>query len=306
MHLHPRLAALMSVMRAPDLRAPVDELRRRFWRIAQALEGDAPAMQAVQNMRIAGAAGALPARLYTPFAAGGTGPGLLFFHGGGFVVGDLESHDVMCRRLAESARVRVLAVAYRLAPEHKFPAAVEDAAAAAHWLAAHGPALNIDSARLAVGGDSAGGNLATVTALAARRTGPPLRAQLLIYPSTQWVRMTPSQVRLREGHLLTQAVQDFFKRKYLTHDEEAHDVRCSPLLENDLHGMPATYIVTGGLDPLSDEGAAYGQKLAACGVPVTHRHYPNELHGFFSMTAVSRAAREALRDAGAWLACALA
>lgn len=306
MKLDPRVAEWMQRLQTPDWRGPVDEMRRRFWQTAHALERDAPPLLEVRDLKFPGADEDLPARLYVPQAAGVSGPGLIFFHGGFFVLGDLESHDMMCRRLAHDAGMRVIAVAYRLAPEHRFPAAADDCAAAARYIHEHAAQFGIDPSRIGVGGDSAGGNLSAVTAQQARKGGPPLKAQLLIYPSTQWVQMTPSQIRLREGYVLTQAVQDFFRDKYLAKHEDRFDVRASPLLENDLFGLPPAYIVTGGYDPLRDEGKAYGDKLAACGVDVTWRDYPDQLHGFFNMTAVSRVAKEAIADAGKWLAKTLA
>jgi acetyl esterase len=299
----PHLAAWAKHFGASDIdwRTPIEEARKHFWRFAHDLERDAPALQDIRNVEVGGAERMLPARLYTPIGAGVQGPCLIYFHGGAFVLGDLDSHELVCRRLADAAHVRVLSVAYRLAPEHRFPAAAEDAIAATRWVAAHGDGFGIEGARLAVAGDSAGGNLAAVAAQQTRGDLH-LRAQLLIYPSTQWVEMTPSQLRLREGHLLTQAVQDFFKDKYLRTREDGYDVRASPLLENNLTGLPPAYVVTGALDPLRDEGKAYADKMAACGVSVAYREYANQPHGFFSMTAISGVAKEAIAEAGAWLA----
>ncbi|MGE0830539.1 MAG: alpha/beta hydrolase [Hyphomonadaceae bacterium] len=288
-----------------DWKAGVEDVRAQFWKAAQSIESDAPALHEIRDLKIQGGAGPLNARLYTPFAAGvGEGAGLVYFHGGGFVVGGLDSHEMLCRRLAAAARIRILSVAYRLSPEHRFPCAVEDALAATHWAFAHHGEIAFDPARIAIGGDSAGGALAAVTAQTMKRHASPeerLKAQLLLYPLTQMVRMTPSQMRMRQTHVLTQAALDFVKERYLSNPDDAFDVRCSPLLENDLAHLPPAYIVTAGFDPLYDEGKAYADKLAACGVPVTHRHYPSQVHGFFSMTAISAAARQAIIDAAAWL-----
>lgn len=284
-----------------DWRGPIEDVRRRFWRFAHDLETDAPSLNDIRDLEIGGAEGPLPARLYTPIGAGVQGPGIVYFHGGAFVLGDLDSHELLCRRLADASHMRVLSVAYRLAPEHRFPAAAEDAIASARWTVAHTAELGMEPQRLAVAGDSAGGNLAAVVSQQTRKEKLGLRAQLLIYPSVQWVEMTPSQLRLREGHLLTQAVQDFFKDKYLRSREDGYDVRASPLLENDLAGLPPAYVVAGSLDPLRDEGKAYADKMAACGVSVTYREY-NQPHGFFSMTGISSVAKEAIAEAGAWLA----
>jgi acetyl esterase len=241
MKLDPRVAEWMQRLKHPgevDWRAPIEDVRRRFWQFAHGLEKDAPALHEIRNLKIPGAEGELPARLYVPEAAGVSGPGVIFFHGGGFITGDLESHEMLCRRLANDAHMRVISVAYRLAPEHKFPCAVDDCLAATRWVFDHAETLGMVADKLAVAGDSAGGNLAAVTTQQMRRHEPRLKAQLLIYPSTQWVQMTPSQIRLREGYILTQAAQDFVKDKYLRNREDGLDVRASPLLENDLFGLP--------------------------------------------------------------------
>lgn len=307
--LDPNLKALLDRARARpfDWRGPVDAMRRRFWRQMQAWEAEAPQLLEVRDLTVDGAAGPLKARLYTPFAAGVTSPGLVFLHGGGFVVGDLDSHDMLCRRLADAGRLRVLSVAYRLAPEHRWPAAPEDAMAATRWAFANAAALAFDPARIGVGGDSAGGNLSAVVAQGLKGDAHArLKAQVLIYPCTQFLKMTPSQLRLQEGYVLTQAAQDFFVRQYLPDRESVYDWRASPLVTDDLGGLPPAYVVTAGFDPLLDEGKAYADKLAACGVPVTYRAYPDQVHGFFNMTAMSKTAREAIAACGQWLARTLA
>jgi acetyl esterase len=311
MALDPQIRSLLDKMARLqpriDLKATVAQAREHFWKAAQRFEADAPRLYEIRALKVEGAIGPLDARLYVPFAAGvGAGPGLVYFHGGGFVVGDLESHEMLCRRLAAAGPVRVLSVAYRLAPEHRFPCAVDDALASTRWAFAHADQIGFDPDHIAVGGDSAGGTLAAVVSQTFKReAGPRLAAQMLIYPCTQMIQMTPSQVRLRQGYLLTQAAQDFFKDKYLGCRDDAYDVRCSPLIADDLAGLPPTYLVTAGFDPLFDEGKAYGDKLAACGVYVAYRNYPTQVHGFFNMTAVSSAAREAIESAGQWLATTL-
>ena len=306
--LDPRLQSYLDKLREMpgfDWRSSVEDARRMFWKQAHAMESDAPVMLETRAMTVAGAEGPLDARLYVPYAVGADsgGPGIVYFHGGGFTVGDLDSHEMLCRRLADAGRLRVLSVAYRLAPEHKFPAAPEDAYAATQWTAAHAASIGFDPARMMVAGDSAGGCLSAVVAQETKkRGGGALRAQMLIYPCTQFIQLTPSQIRLKEGYLLTQAAQDFFRDKYLRTREDALDTRCSPILENDLGGLPPTYLVTAGFDPLLDEGVAYKEKLEACGVAVTHRNYPSQVHGFFNMTAISGGARDAIAEAGKWAA----
>ena len=303
--LDPALKAMLDRARLKpmDWRAPVETLRREFWRQAHKLEAEGPSLLEIRNLQVGGAAGSLPARLYVPYAAGITSPGLVFFHGGGFVVGDLDSHEMLCRRIAASARIRVLSVAYRLAPEHRWPAAPEDALAATRWAFAHAGEIAFDPARIAVGGDSAGGNLSAVVAQGLKREGhAPLGAQVLIYPCTQFLKMTPSQISYKEGYFLTQAAQDFFVRQYLADKANVYDWRASPLIADDLAGLAPAYVVTAGFDPLLDEGKAYADKLAACGVPVTYREYRDQVHGFFNMTAISKVARDAIADTGAWLA----
>jgi acetyl esterase len=305
--LDPRLQTYLDKLREKpgfDWRSSVEDARRMFWKQAHALEADAPVMLETRAVTVTGAEGPLDARLYVPYAVGAdSGPGIVYFHGGGFTVGDLDSHEMLCRRLADAGRLRVLSVAYRLAPEHKFPAAPEDAYAATQWAAANAASIGFDPARMMVAGDSAGGCLSAVVAQETKkRGGASLRGQMLIYPCTQFLQLTPSQIRLKEGYFLTQAAQDFFRDKYLRTREDALDTRCSPILENDLGGLPPTYLVTAGFDPLLDEGIAYKEKLEACGVPVTWRNYASQVHGFFNMTAISGGAREAIADAGKWAA----
>jgi acetyl esterase len=288
-------------LRPIDWRASVDQVRAAFWKTANALEAEAPIMAEQRDLCVDGGAGPRPARLYTPFAVGTLSAGLVFFHGGGFVLGGLKSHEMVCRRLAAAGRVRVLSVDYRLAPEHRFPAAPDDAIAAVGWAFANAAAIGVAPERLGVAGDSAGGNLAAVAAIALKaRPGPRLRAQLLIYPCTQFLKMTPSQLRFKEGYMLTQAAQDYFRNAYLGEAAHAHDWRASPLVAPDLSGLPPAYVVTAGFDPLLDEGKAYADKLAASGAPTVYREYADQVHGFFNMTAVSRAAREAIEAAGRW------
>jgi acetyl esterase len=253
--------------------------------------------------------GKLALRLYRAAGAAAEArlPALVFFHGGGWVVGDLETHDPLCRHLANAAGCAVVAVGYRLAPEHKFPAAVEDCQAATEWLAANAAALGIDGARLAVGGDSAGGNLAAVVALLARdRRAPLLCAQLLLYPALDFAMNHGSHRRFAEGHLLTLATMRWFAEAYIRGPQDIADWRASPLRAPDLSGLPPAYVLTAGYDPLCDEGTAYARRLEESGVPVRHRHLPGQIHGFLLMGKIVRAAGPALDEIAAELRAAFA
>ena len=262
----------------------------------------------IEDIKIPGPIGDLALRVYTPVSQpDGLLAGLVFFHGGGFVLGDLESHDGLCRALANESRCRVVAVDYRLAPENPFPAAVEDCYAATKWVAANEARLGIDSARLAVGGDSAGGNLAAVVAQLAQADGAPkLAFQLLIYPVTQLAGQdTPSMRENAKGYFLEKESMDWFTRCYAPDKAHRGDARLSPLLAKDLAGQPAAYVVTAGFDPLRDEGKAYADRLDAAGVPVTYVNYPGMIHGFFSMRDLIPKAREAVTVAAAALRAGL-
>ena len=245
----------------------------------------------------------LAARHYSPREASGPRPLLVFYHGGGFVFGDLDTHDSVCRLLCSSSGAHVLAIDYRLAPEHRFPAAVEDARAALAWAHAHAAELGADPARVGVGGDSAGGNLAAVTAqLAARDEGPAPALQLLIYPATD-IAGTPRSSRelFGEGFFLTNSEMKWFEASYFgaLDSPEGHDPRASPLLADDLSGLAPAIVITAGFDPLRDEGEDYARALAEAGTPVTLRRFEGYIHGFISAAGVSRSIREAVLEIGA-------
>lgn len=264
-----------------------------------------PQVAAVEDRRIPGPHGPIGLRLYRPLGASPADilPALVYFHGGGFTIGDLDTHDVVCRALANAARCAVASVDYRLGPEHKFPKAVDDCVAATRWVSAQAQALRLDPGRIAVGGDSAGGNLATVVALIARDSGgPPLAYQLLIYPTVTLHHDTPSSRELAQGYLLTMDTMHYFRECYLSSPAERSDWRASPLLAPDLSRLPPALIQTAGYDPIRDEGKAYAQKLEAAGVPVTYRCYDGMIHGFITMSKVLQAADRAFDEAGAALA----
>jgi acetyl esterase len=291
----------MASMGAPKLWEIGPQAARAAMKMSIFRTNDEP-IGAVEDKTFPGPTGPVGVRVYTPVSAKAPLlPGLIFFHGGGFVIGDLETHDGLCRALANEGGCRVVSVDYRLAPEHPFPAAVEDCTAAVDWVAENAAVLGIDAARLAVGGDSAGGNLAAVAAILAKKKGSPkLSFQLLIYPVTQLGGPeTPSMRENAKGYFLEKNSMDWFTRLYCPDMTHRADPRLSPLLEKDLSDLPPAYVVTAGFDPLRDEGKAYADRLDAAGVPVTYVNYPGMVQGFFSMRALIPKAREAVAAAAA-------
>jgi acetyl esterase len=211
-------------------------------------------------------------------------PVLVYFHGGGWTIGDLDTHDTLCRELCNQARSAVASVDYRLAPEHRFPAAVDDAVAATRWLHANATELKLDATRLAVGGDSAGGNLAAVVSIIARDTADlPIVFQLLIYPATDQHGATPSHAENGKGYLLTHETMNYFADHYLPDRSQYKDWRASPLLHLNLENLPPALIITAGFDPLRDEGAAYAKRLTESGNRASYINFPRQIHGFITM-----------------------
>jgi acetyl esterase len=275
----------------PETLSP-PEARRRRRRLSAVYAGKPTPVGAVRDLDLDG----LRARHYAPAEPGGPHPLLVYYHGGGFTYGDLETHDGVCRILCRHAGAHVLAIDYRLAPEHPFPAAVEDARAALGWAYDNAAVLGADPQRVGVGGDSAGGNLAAVVCqLAARDGGPAPALQLLIYPATDFSRRRRSRELFGEGFLLTNSEMDWFETNYLGAERtHARDPRASPLLAEDLSGLAPAYVVTAAFDPLRDEGEEYAEALRAAGTPVTLRRFPGFIHAFIAGAGVSRNAREAL------------
>jgi acetyl esterase len=253
----------------------------------------------VEDLTMPGPGGKLPLRVYTPVAAGGEAlPALLFFHGGGFVFGNLDIYDGICRMLADGTAARIVSVDYRLAPEHKFPAAIEDAVAAFDWMEQNAVRLGIDANRIAVGGDSAGGNLAAVLCQQAKKKNRArIACQLLIAPFTHFSTDYPSMTAFETDLILSRNAALWFMEKYLPEGADPDDVRLSPLMAADFSGLPPAYVLLGGADPLHDEGLAYAVNLRAAGVAVTVADYAGMMHDFTFLQSVLPQAHEALTDA---------
>jgi acetyl esterase len=264
-------------------------------------------MARIEPVAIPGPAGPIDSRLYSPTATSDPSPLLVYFHGGGWVIGDLDTHDDPCRFLAAHSGARVLAVDYRLAPEHPFPAAAEDAFAAYEWAAANPDRLGADRARIGVGGDSAGANLSAAVCLMARDAGLSLPAmQLLIYPVTETAGTASSRRTFGEGFLLTRADMDWFEEHYLPPGVDRDDPRVALLNATDLSGLPPAYVAVAGFDPLRDEGEAYAERLREAGVQVALRRHPGLIHTFANLAAICPSAREAMLEAAGALRLGLA
>jgi acetyl esterase len=252
---------------------------------------------AVSELLAETAAGSsLPMRLYRPSAGPGPAPALVYLHGGGWVVGDLDTHDVLCRELAAQSGCVVVSVDYRLGPEAPFPAAIDDAVAALRWVREQAGALGLDPARLAIGGDSAGGNLAAAACLVLRDAGDlaGLRFQLLIYPATDMRATAPSHQSNGQGYLLTAETIAYYRGHYMPDPADYTDHRASPLLHPELGGLPPALVLTAGFDPLRDEGRAYADALSAAGTPAQMICFERQIHGFITMGKVLDEARTAV------------
>ena len=294
MSLHPQVAALLQrVARSPlpKYHTVSPFVARRIYRDTRAaLAPKAPDVAEVRLLAFANYA----VRAYRPVPEE-TLPALVYFHGGGWTIGDVDTHDALCRQLAVAARCAVFSVDYRLGPEHPFPAAVDDCIAATRFVAENAEHLNVRG--IAVGGDSAGGNLAAVVALHARDAGAPAIAfQLLVYPATDQRLASASHERNARGYLLERESIDFFRRCYLPNEKDYADWRASPLLASDHSRLPPALVITAGYDPLVDEGKAYAERLRAAGVEVAYREYPDMVHGFLLMGGVLDTANAAVAE----------
>jgi len=304
-NLDPQARALLDMI-AQAGRIPYSEItppqaRAQYIELCRRTRKPAEFPVSVTDRAIPGPGGTLRTRLAVPRAAGPAPlPVLAYFHGGGWCIGDLDTHDAACRQLAVEAGCAVLAVDYRLAPEHRFPAAVEDCFAAVRFLAAEGRGLGLDPARIAVGGDSAGGNLAAVAALLARDAGISLKAQVLIYPATDFTEMRPSHDDYAEGFLLTRESIAWFGGNYLPASQRG-DWRASPILAPDHARLPPAIVIVGDCDPLRDESRAYAERLRAAGNEAEFHLYPGMIHGFFTMGGAIAAADRAIAQSAALL-----
>jgi len=288
--LHPQARALLDLIEQRDLPpthtlSPA-EARAYFRERRSVTQPPPPDVGRVHDLQASGPNGPILLRLYRPIGASDAAflPVLVYYHGGGFVIGDLDTHDTLCRELANLSGCALVAVDYRLGPEHRFPAAVTDCVAATRWVREHATELGLDAARLAVGGDSAGGNLAAVVSIDARERGNlPIAFQLLIYPATDMNCTAPSHAENGQGYLLTSETMSYFTDHYIADPAQYADWRASPLLHPDLSNLPPALVLTAGFDPLRDEGAAYAKRLTDAGNRASYVHFPRQIHGFVSM-----------------------
>jgi len=302
---------LQELLREPGAETlPIHQGRAAILRQAMLAGGRQPVGE-VRELVVPGADGPLPARLYVPRSqasttAGASSPLLFFVHGGGLMYGDLDSHDAACRFLTERADVRVLAVDYRLAPEHKFPAAVEDCWTAYQWVAENADHLGVDPERIAVGGDSAGGYLSAVVALKAAEAGVPCAYQLLIYPVTNMAEKSGSRRTFGQGFFLTSEFTDLAEEMYFIDEADKRDPLASVAFTEKIpENLAPAYVATAGFDPLRDEGEAWARRLADDGVDVTLRRFPGLIHGFLNVVGVGRSQRAAVAEIAAQLKGAL-
>ena len=300
--LDPQARALIDLMiekGVPPTHTLTPAQARSFYRDRRGFtQPEPPPMAEVQDMK----AGSVPVRLYRPTAAQTSQPVLVYLHGGGWTIGDLDTHDVLCRQLARDGACTVVSVDYRMGPEHRFPAAVDDCVEAFDWLRAHAQELQIDASRMAVGGDSAGGNLAAALCLVQREAGRPMPAyQLLIYPATDMRAVAPSHTTNGQGYMLTNDSIAYYRGNYIAEQADWDDWRASPLLAPSHAGLPPALVMTAGFDPLRDEGLQYANALSAAGVPTQYVCFERQIHGFITMGRVIEEAHTAVGLCGAAL-----
>jgi acetyl esterase len=314
MPLDPQVQTVLQAVKAAALpefwQLTPDQAREQYKQRIKRMDVRDEPIHEVEDKPIEGPeGGALMLRIYRPRKAesGELMPALVWYHGGGFVIGDLDTHDTACRQLAKAGDCIVVAVHYRLAPESRFPAAVDDSMAALRWLARRGHEIGVDPDRIATGGDSAGGNLATVCALLARNEGfPKLSLQLLIYPCVAPEPETPSHYAFAEGHLLTRKTLTWFYKQYIRNSTDTRDFRFGPLIAEDFSNLPPAFVLVAGYDPLRDEGVQYAAKLIEAGNRCTLVNYEGMVHGFLLMPGAVDAVKRAVADSGAALRAAFA
>jgi acetyl esterase len=310
--LHPQARALLRMIEekgVPPTHTLTPVEARAFYRERRTFtQPDPPEVGSVRDLQAPGPAGPIPLRAYRPAGAPPDAvlPVLVYYHGGGWVIGDLDTHDVLCRQLCNLSGCAVVAVDYRMGPENRFPAAVDDALAATRWVRSQARELKVDPARLAVGGDSAGGNLAAVVALTARDTGDlPIAFQLLIYPATDQRRGWPSHAANGQGYLLTKESMDYYHDHYIPDPAQDLDWRASPLLHANHAKLPPAFVLTAGYDPLRDEGLQYAHKLSEGGNRAALVNFERQIHGFITMGRVIDEANVAVQLCAAQLKHAL-
>jgi acetyl esterase len=306
--LHPQASALLDLMVErsipPVHTLPPQEARRLYRERRYFTQPAPPEVGSVREASAPGPHGPIPLRAYRPLGtdAATALPALVYFHGGGWTIGDLDTHDTLCRQLANAAGCAVVSVDYRMGPEHRFPAAVDDCVAAFRWVHRAASSLAIDASRLAVGGDSAGGNLAAVVAIVARDDGgPPVAFQLLIYPATDMRLVAPSHRTNGHGYLLTNDSLTYYRAHYIDDPSRYEDWRASPLLHPDLSRLPPSLVLTAGYDPLRDEGMQYAQRLSEAGSQASYVCFERQIHGFVTMGKVIDEANTAVALAAAAL-----
>jgi acetyl esterase len=300
--LDPQARALIDLMvekGVPPTHTLTPAQARAFYRDRRGFtQPEPPAMAEVRDLR----AGDVPLRLFRPVVTDQALPVLLYLHGGGWTIGDLDTHDVLCRQLAREAGCAVVSVDYRMGPEHRFPAAVEDCVQAFGWVLSHAVDLNLDPRRIAVGGDSAGGNLAAALCLVQREAGQPLPGfQLLIYPATDMRAVAPSHTTNGQGYMLTNDSIAWYRGNYIADPADWADWRASPLLAASHAGLPPALVLTAGFDPLRDEGLQYANVLSAAGVSTQYVCFERQIHGFITMGRVIEEAHTAVGLCGAAL-----
>ncbi len=310
MVFHPDVIRLLGLSMAsgaqPVYTQTVAQARLDYRKKTAKFGGHAAPMAEVRDLSAPGPGGEIPLRLYRPAGLDGPSPALIYVHGGGWVLGDLESHDKVCRAIGAQTPCCVVAVDYRLAPEHPFPAGLDDVLAAVAWIAENAPSFGVEKDRLAVGGDSAGGSMAAAACLNARGKGLSLRAQVLIYPSTDStpeVRLWPSRLQNAQVPPLDVETLKWFSSKYLPRGSQIdkRDWRLSPLYAESLAGLPPALVLTAEYDPLHDEGKAYADALAASGVPAVYRNFPGQIHGFIEFGGVLTSANDAIHEIAGFL-----